>query len=707
MRKIYTITRMLGTVSAVVLMATNALGQTATAPSDTLETVTVTAERRSEDQQKVPITISTVSGVDLTQAGINNMESLQSSVPGLSISVDTGNSKIFLRGVGTTAVATDNSVGLYIDGMYVSAQASSFLNLSNIDHVEVLKGPQGTLFGRNTTGGVIQIVTKDPSSTPAVDVSVGYGNYNTTSANFYGTTGIAPDLAVDFSAYYNNQPDSWGKNVTTGQKNIYKQRSLMLRNKWQWTPSADTKVTLSLDYASDSQATGIDWSFLPGAKGIDGKTGYVGFYNTAGNFDGGYTDRNTDAILRVDQDFHWARAVSITGWRDALQIQALDQDATPLPAVDARPLPNHDKTFSEELQLLSEEDSKLQWILGFYYLNDRFESLPLHIGESGASIDVFVKEPTKSVAEFGQATYEVLPATNLTVGLRYTSDTKSINGATFIDGTNVLAAKQSANFSKLTYRASLDHQFTDDILGYVSYNRGFKSGQYSLVNYNLAPVNPEVLDAYEAGLKTQMFDDHLRLNSSIFYYNYKNIQVQTVITGGTQLENAAAARIYGLDMDMDAIITEAFTLKGSLEYLHGRYTNFPNDPSYVPIAAGGDTLITINGKGLTTANSPDFTGYLSANYNIPTSGGAFDLNANLSYNSGFYWNPDNRLKQPAFTLVGGYLKWTPDSAKWDVRVWGNNIFSQKYYAFEDAFALGDVYSPAAPATFGVTVDAHL
>jgi iron complex outermembrane recepter protein len=243
------------------------------ATSDSLTEVVVTAQRRTENAQTVPISISVISGGTLAQTfGVNNIETLQEAVPGLSISMDTSNTKIFLRGVGTTAVATDNSVGVYVDGVYIASQGASFMNLANIDHVEVDKGPQGTLFGRNTTGGVVQIVTKTPSSTPSAHLTFGYGNYNTFTLNFYGTSGIAPKLAADFAYYYNNQLDSPGMNVTTGTKNIFRQNAEVIRNKWLWTPTDATTVTLALDYTQDRQATGIVWSFLPGAVGVDDKT---------------------------------------------------------------------------------------------------------------------------------------------------------------------------------------------------------------------------------------------------------------------------------------------------------------------------------------------------------------------------------------------------------------------------------------------------
>ena len=694
--------------------APTALYASTAATGDSLTEVVVTAQRRTENAQTVPIAISVISGGTLAQTfGVNNIETLQEAVPGLNISMDTGNTKIFLRGVGTTAVATDNSVGVYLDGVYIASQGSSFLNLANIDHVEVDKGPQGTLFGRNTTGGVVQIVTKTPSSTPSADLTFGYGNYNAFTLNFYGTGSIARNLAADFAYYYNNQLDSPGMNVTTGTKNIFRQNAEVIRNKWLWTPTDATAVTLALDYTQDRQATGIVWSFLPGAVGVDGKTTYVGFYNTASDLDNHWTDRNYGASLRVEQDFGWSRLVSITGARDSLNIHTLDQDATPLHLVDANPLPELDETLTQELQLQSPVgNEKFKWIVGLYYMDDRFASLPLVINEGDYSpggltytmVDVYVREPTRSYAEFGQATWEFLPVTHLTLGVRNTDDTKSIAGNTLVDGFDAVHGRQTADFSKATYRAVLDRQFTPDILGYVSWNTGFKSGQYSLVNFTEPPVKPEVLTAYETGFKTEFLNRRLRVNASAFDYKYQDIQVQEVVVGGTQLVNAAQATIYGLDLDTHAKLTRSLSLQASFEWLHARYTNFPNDPSYVPAPAGGNNLITINGAGFHMANAPDFSAYGAADYTMAVAGGTLDINVNESYSSGYYWDPDNRLRQPAFALLGGYVKWADGEGKWSYRLWGNNVTGRHYYTYEDAFAFGDIYSPAMPATYGVAVE---
>jgi iron complex outermembrane receptor protein len=389
--------------------------------------------------------------------------------------------------------------------------------------------------------------------------------------------------------------------------------------------------------------------------------------------------------------------------------------------VEAAPREN-DKSYSEELQLLSADNSAVQWIVGAFALYDKFYTPGFGIAVGTTTNELLVvNEPTTSYAGFGQATVEIAANTHLTTGLRYTDDHKSISGQTSIND-EVLPptipgvtspASQSNTFSKLTYRIVLDHQFMPDLFGYVSYDTGFKSGQYNLISYADPAVRPEALDAWQAGIKSELMDHRLRINLAGFHYKYSDIQITEVVTGGTQLLNAAAAEIYGADADFNAIITADFKVQGSAEWLHGRYTNFPSAPSYVPtfspvtgLPVGGNTLVTINATGNTTVHSPDATAYLASDYTIPFAVGRLELNGSVSYNSGYYWDPDNRLKQPSYALLGAFVKWSPDRQNWDLRVWGNNLTDKKYYAFESAYSLGDVYSPAAPATYGITATYH-
>lgn len=696
-------------------------------PSGELQEVVVTAQRRSENVEGVPISIAAVGGDQLTKQNINNIADLANSVPGLSVENNVGNAFVFIRGVGTTALAVENDVGVYVDGVYMTTQTASLMQLSNIDHVEVLKGPQGTLFGRNAIGGALQIITKDPSSQPSADVSVGYGNFDTKTVNFYGTTGIAPNLAADLAFYYSDQAAGWGSDLTTSTPD-FRDRNMQARSKWVWTPLDGTKVTLSVDWALLHNMLGSQWQFLPGAVGADGHSTNVGFYNSLGDGLSQNEDQQYGTMLRIDQNLSWARFVSISSIRGNTNHDFVDQDATPLPIVEGGPTPQNDRSYSEELQLLSPDSgSSLKWIVGAFALYDRYYTPGFDITVLAAPVPltflhetIYATEPTTSYAGFGQVTWEFLPDTNFTAGLRYTSDHKSVSGTTYVDGGQLppipgttSPANQNVLFDKLTYRAVLDHHFTPDVMGYVSYDTGFKSGQYNLIAYADPPVRPESLYAWQAGVKSEFLDHRVRANLAGFRYNYTNIQITQVVTGGTELLNAASARLYGADFDFNAAITQDFQIQGSAEWLHGRYIDFPDAPSYVPnvnpvtgLPVGANSLVTINGAGKTTVHSPVATAFLGGDYTVPMSAGRLEMNLNVSYNSGYYWDPDNRLKQPETTLLGAFVKWMSSQQPWDLRLWSNNLTDRKYYSYESAFSLGDVASPAAPRTYGATFTYH-
>jgi iron complex outermembrane receptor protein len=679
----------------------------ATTNDEALGEVVVTAERRSENIQKVPIAISAVTSTTLANAGITDIGGVQALVPSFMVTSDSGYAIAYLRGIGTEITGVnETSVATFVDGVYYSAPTSSVFSFNNIDQVEVLKGPQGTLFGRNATGGVIQIITREPSSTPTLDASIGYGNYGTAEGSLYASTGVAPNLAGDIAVQYHNQNDGWGYDPTT-QREVNLSRDIEVRSKWKWTPGDTTKVTMAIDYGRYVGDIGLNQAILPGTIGQGGYTN-AGFYNTLSNIVQGSTVRQWGASVTINQDLGNLHLVSISAYRDSLFNVRIDQDATPLNIVDAawtQPV----KAFSQEFQLLSPVGNRLQWIAGAYLFRQHSGWLPFDL--SGAAADPFhqisydFEDRLLSLAGFGQATYEVFDATKLTVGLRYTSDRHDDSGVSFADGQQVNAANPSVTFSKPTWRLSLDHQFTPNTLAYISDNRGFKGGVINQGDYTGPPVKPEVLDAYEIGVKTTV-SDRLRFNAAGYFYNYKNVQIQTLLAGTPVWLNGADAHMYGVDADMTFQATNRLQFQASAGYLHGRYVDFPGYVAYVPTGLGGDKAVTIDAAGQQTVRSPTFTGDVTANYLVPTSFGSVNLSTTYSHSSAFTWQPDGRLKQPQTDLVNASILWTIHS-KYDMRLWGKNITNQHYFDSEDAEALGDFGRAAAPRTYGVTLGVHL
>jgi iron complex outermembrane receptor protein len=694
------------------------------APNDAqgqLEDIVVTSQRRPENLQAVPLSVTVASGTELLNAGVTDTGSLSLAVPGLNYTLVTNSATPFIRGVGTTTATpgAEASVATYVDGVYISSINASLFELNNIDRIEVLKGPQGTLFGRNATGGVIQVITKDPAPTPSADIQIGYGNYRTTAGSFYGTTGLGEGAAINLAAYGTNQGDGLGTDLTTGQP-TFTHHDFGARSKLIWTPADGSRILVAADYNRARNEEGLGFHVVPPGVGIDGVTRYKGFYNAYGDPNDLSDVSQTGLSVTVEQDVRVAKVVNITSWRNMSGIERVDQDVTPLDVVGVNAW-QHDRTITEELHLLSRDEARFPWIAGIYYFRDLSAYDPLTLeGLFAAPLQgthLWSAQKSDSYAAFGQATPQIAADTHLTLGARYTEDKRSVTGSTLgLAGPETLplgGASQSTTWRKPTWRVALDHQFTPDVMAYVSDDRGFKSGIYNLLAYSAAPVNPETLDAYQLGVKTD-FDGHrLRLNAAAFYYNYKDIQVQEVVTGATVLVNAAAARMKGIDVDFTFSPIDALTLRGGLERMRGYYTNFNDAPFYSPnlgpggVPVGGNMQHVGNATGFDTVRTPKGTATLSAGYRMPVPGGILNFVISGYYNSGFAWDPDNRLRQSSYDVLNASVDWWVGRNRWAVRLWGRNLTGTQYCVYEAASTLADACSPAPPRTFGVAIRAHL
>lgn len=690
-----------------------------------LQEIVVTAQKRSENIQKVPIAITAVTSDLATSAGVRTSEDLTVVVPGLNIQKQTGAADIFVRGVGTAGGQTgqESAVATFIDGVYQPAMQTASFSLNNIERIEVLKGPQGTLYGRNATGGAINVITRTPSQDARLQAELGYGNKETVEGNLYATGPLTPNMAADIAVYYFNQNQGFGRNVTTGSE-INKGKDLAIRSKVFWTPGENTEITLGGFYTKSSGSYGVAIRGAPSASLVTGQQGFpFGFYDIQSEFDPEYYVEQYGGNLKIQQDLGWAQLVSISAIQKVRHHERDDVDLTPLKIIEA-PLYSHAETFTQELQIGSSDNDAFKWVAGVFFMDDTAAYDPFHIiglglgaGPDPAQSLEFTldRQKTSSIAAYAQATIKVVDRTNLTLGARYTRDTRKFDtlGSLTIPNVAVIPIDPPAvqkTFKKPTWRIALDHEFSDDVLGYVSYNRGFKSGVYNLSAPGDPVVDPEVLDAYEGGLKTSLMDRRVRLNSAVFLYKYKNLQLQQVNGFSTRLVNAAKATVWGVDVDVDIAAAEGFTIHAGAEYLHARYGDFPGAPFTVPNPNPpfGDLVTAANAKGNRMIRTPDFVATLSADYKFKLAGGSgIGLNVSYAYNDGFFWEPDNRTHQDAYHLVNTQIKWTAPNEKYSVRVWARNLLDEKYFAHVAEQALGDLAAAARGRTFGISLGVNL
>lgn len=369
------------------------------------------------------------------------------------------------------------------------------------------------------------------------------------------------------------------------------------------------------------------------------------------------------------------------------------------------------KTWTQELQLLSKEDQRFEWIIGAYYFNNKANLDPLRLAGTALPfvIDRFTEMKAESYAGFAQGTIHVAAATKLTLGLRHTHDRRELDG--FDNRNGVLAPatqrSQTADFDKLTWRVSLDHQFSDTFMAYVADSRGFKSGVFSAVAYLDPAAKPETLDTYEMGFKSDLLDRSLRLNGAIFYNDFKDVQVQSQVVGGIKLNNAAKARTYGADLDAEMRPLPDLTVRLAMSYLEGEYKDFRGASFFTRNAVQTLAQGTGDATGRDTIYTPPFTASLTANYRIPASIGDFTIAGAFVHNDGYYFDPQNATSQDAYQLLNASVAYTATSGRWGVRVWTKNLTDERYYTAVVPQSYGDTSTPAAPRTFGISFDAHL
>ncbi len=690
--------------------------------------IVVTAQRRSESMQKVPISVTAISATKLIASGINSSQDIAVATPGLTMTTSRNTVTPYLRGVGTQSgnAGTEGSIATYIDGVYIASAGGAIFSLNNVERVEVLKGPQGTLFGRNATGGLIQVITRDPSHDPGFEASLGYGNYSTVTTSAYITGGLTDSVAADVSLYRTYQGEGWGKNIPDG-KDVNLRNEWMVRSKVKADLGERTTIVLAGDYAWWRSDIGLTRQTLPGtvARGGYRPVGSIYDANASITLQPGDESNQWGGSLRIAHDLTDGITFTSTSAYRRFEVQGpLDNDTTPLVASDVT-YREKTKTIQQEF-LLNGSTGPLNWTAGAFYFHSESGFAPRIVfttRPSAQNTAISSNIIANSFAGFIQGTYAVTDRTKLTAGLRYTTEKRHIEGIvvaqagnTVPEGTilqntdNLPNSITHGKDSKLTWRLALDHQINNDVLAYASYSRGFKAGGFNSSTLTVPPVEPETLDAYEVGLKTDLFDRMVRFNTSAFYYKYSNIQLQSVQAFTSSIFNAAKGTIKGIDTELTIVPpleSGRLELNGGVSYLHARYNSFPNAQITTPNSptAGGNTLATGSASGNHMVRSPSITLNASASYSHPV-GDTLKIGFDVNYlhTGKFYWEPDNRVSQSPVDLLNGQVWLGQQDDVWRVRFWAKNILKERYFASVNSSAFSDGASPAAPRTFGATLD---
>ena len=669
---------------------------------ENLDEVVITAQRRDERMVDVPIAMTAVSGRQLQDVGILSSAQLGQVVPGLRLDLSGAFFQPTIRGVGSAiaGVGLASNVGTYIDGVYRPSPFSTNFQLPDIESIQVLKGPQGTLFGRNATGGAIMVTTTEPSFVPTATGVLRYGRYNETLASFVGSRGVSDTVALGFSGQW-HKSDGFVKNVTTGSDAGDFER-IVLRGKLLYQPTDKLSMLLTVDhYEADDQS-------IIAYTAYDGRTfarDYVpvptGRGEVATDIKPLYQVRRDGASLKATYKTKGVKFTSITSYSDEkVPHQNIDFDASALPGLSVD-IPFNVKKFSQEFTAASDGGGNFNWVGGVYYFDDNGyqPSYDATVGGVGPTDFFHVGVKTKAYALFADATNEISPNLFLTVGARYSSEDQKAYA--FFPGSGY-RTDNDASFDGFTPRAVLRYKFEDGSNAYASYNRGFKAGGFAPTTGDLSnPFNSETINAFEVGYKTG--GANFKLETSLFYYDYSNIQIASYTSGVGIIRNAAQSEVYGADIQLDYRASDKLTLQGSVAYTHSEYSEFEDAEDYQGDGSALDPIhiAIVSASGNPMIRTPEWTGTFSATYNQPVATGDVRLFASYYATSKFTFDPVGRFGQDAYGLLSARASYTPTNSPYSFSLYGNNLTDETYLTQVLPFSGAILQTYGAPATYGI------
>lgn len=704
-----------------------------------LEEVIVTATKREASVQDIPVTVTALSETAIRESGINNLEDVAMQVPALSVTSNQAfSARIAIRGIGTAQndPSLEASVAFILDGIYMGRSGLGLNDLTDVERIEVLQGPQGTLYGKNSSAGVISVVTKQPNTEEVEGyVEATAGDYDLQKYVGAVSGPITDSLAYRVSGQWREQ-DGWLESGTGDDLNAIE--AWNAQGKIQWLASEELSFSLSGAHvdrddsigATDAKQTDSVINELIN-QGLPVPKNDAFDYKNNVNVDSAFELQSDTLSLNIDYDLDSATITSLSSWNDYDYSVVYDADASQL---DVLQIVNDHRTgefWSQEFRLTSELDGPLQYLAGVYYAYEELtrkdggggfiqigdDMLPVASAELGPALlaavqpgdNVFLNNTweTETFAVFGQSTYTFAEDWDLTAGLRYTTETKDADLFTETFSTSLLAPTgnslvqrafgdidESFNREKdgFTGLLSLSYEVSADVMLFTSVSTGGKSGGFNGV---AAPgvkneFDDEESTNYELGLKSQWFENNLQVNATAFFTDFSELQylAQQPTGVGTFVDNGDA-ETQGVEVSFAATPWPFLNISGGVQYLDAEYTSGQLDD-----------------QGLDLPFAPDWTGNLAATLMLPLGDGITYLRGDYSYMGDHFNNagyqPDSTEQEKE--IVNARLGWRNDS--WDAALWVKNATDEEYSALSGAPI---VYTGAraewleAPRTYGATV----
>ena len=719
------------------------------------EGVVVTARRRAESLQDVPIAITVQTAEQLDQRGAADITVLQQTTPNATVQVARGSNSTliaFIRGVGQQDPlwGFEPGVGLYVDDVYVARPQAAVLDIFDVERIEVLRGPQGTLYGRNTIGGAVRYVTRGLDEEEAhLRARLAFGSYGQLEALVTGSTPITENFVVG-GAIAGYLRDGYGENHFTGGEHYNKDVDAY-RFSAQWRPIDDLTIRLTTDGVEDDSnarhshrltnfpAGGASYDVLDSVydtRGGSGDDNHVEAYGTSLHVD---YELNPNITLR-----------SITAIREGETRGTIDFDGTEFPTLDI-PAYYADEQFSQEFQVLFDYD-RIQGVAGLYYLDAMAEgAFDTVVGGAFLTILTQGRVDTESLAAFADVSYDITDTLALSVGARWTRDEKT--GTVFRRNfTQTFAGERSpffggspipgylgvdirtdytnsAEFEEVTPRVSLTWEASDELTLYTSYSQGFKSGGFDMRGDAILTPNtvngyePEFVDTYEVGFHSSFGQGRFNISGALFQSDYQDMQITrqepTVASGiASFVDNAASATLRGAELEGNVYLLDNLVANFAVGYIDGEFdeylttvTNPAFDPM-LPIGPGNQPTLPADFSDLAGfQNTPDWTGSFSLTYSTQLAGGTIAFTPSVSYrgDSQMFEFANPVLDQEAYTLYNASITWTSENDRFRFGLHGQNLGDEEYrvggYNFAGALygdSITGFYGP--PQTFTGTIE---
>ena len=707
-----------------------------------IEEIIVTAQKRAENVQDVPITIDAFSGDQLDIQGATDPSKLQLITPGLIYDNLSNFHMIYLRGVGTDAFipSADLSVVTYVDGIYFPFSFNVARSFGSVERVEVIKGPQGTLFGRNATGGAINIITKQPSEDSYTgSVQAGFGSFNEVTSRLFVTGPLYKTLSFSVGGFYNQRNDYYHPTADSPVHRFRPSEEKSVTAKLKWAPLEALDATLN-GLMSSSQGVGASLFVQEKPKPLGTQLGLQAEKNDyeASTNQAFFSSDTSVASLTANVRPGPFDIKSITAYQEMEGEGGPDFDGTGIDLVSFPTAPNRGhgmigRGLTQELQFLSSDqgwlsDRNLKWVAGFFFLTSTagLPNLDLKVGgvqslpsgtfpglPSGTKFGLSGLLDTSSYAGFTQGTWTPLSWLELTLGGRYQYERRRVHRSSFslVTTTNgqdsltpiFVYPDDSLAKGDFSPKVSVGVRPFEDVLVFASWQKAFKSGSFNIININVPPtiIRPEEVTAIELGFKSDLFDRRVRINGAIYRTQIHDLQSQFISLqsgGAVHFENADQATIRGADLDVTWAVTPALILNVGGTALHGIYDKFLNASGFDNNT--GQFSQNNDYSGNRIVRNPKFTGVAALNYSLPLFSGTFDLGNDYYYNDGFFYDSQNATKEDAYYVTNVHLSYLYEP--WNLRVTflGDNLNSARRHLFRFSNDFGTVGNLAAPRTFG-------